>query len=171
MPVWIFHGEKDTSVPVKNSKTMYQALLQYGNVKLTIYPEAGHDSWTDTYNNPDLYTWFLSHKRFTFDEGTMPAKPERYTGTYTSEYDTASVFYDSAKVYLKEGKLFVSIKSSRNRETQIFPYKDGSFFFNKTGAAEIKFNIGKNGECDSFIFYRQSYVYKKVLNFRKIIEN
>lgn len=31
-------------------------------VKFTIYPEAGHDSWTETYNNPELYSWFLSHQ-------------------------------------------------------------------------------------------------------------
>ena len=32
-------------------------------VKFTIYPDAGHDSWTETYNNPELYEWFLAHKR------------------------------------------------------------------------------------------------------------
>jgi hypothetical protein len=32
-------------------------------VEFTRYPEAGHDSWTETYNNPKLYEWFLSHKR------------------------------------------------------------------------------------------------------------
>jgi len=31
--------------------------------RLTIYPEAGHDSWTETYDNPELYTWFLSHQQ------------------------------------------------------------------------------------------------------------
>ena len=31
--------------------------------KLTVYPEAGHDSWTETYNNPALYEWLLSHRR------------------------------------------------------------------------------------------------------------
>ncbi len=29
------------------------------NVKLTIYPEANHDSWTETYNNEELYKWLL----------------------------------------------------------------------------------------------------------------
>jgi len=33
------------------------------DVKLTIYPEAGHDSWSETYNNPELYDWLLSHRR------------------------------------------------------------------------------------------------------------
>ena len=32
-------------------------------MKLTVYPQAQHDSWTETYDNPELYTWFLSHKR------------------------------------------------------------------------------------------------------------
>jgi predicted esterase len=167
-PVWIFHGEKDPAVPVKNSKTMYAALLQYGNARLTIYPDAAHDCWTETYNNPELYKWFLSHKRFTFEEGAMPEKPEKFTGTYVSQYDTASVFYDSVRVYQKEGKLYAKIKSNRNREQQIFPFRDDSFYFNKTSQAEIKFNTGKKGKIDSFIYYKSSYVYKTKLNFRRV---
>ena len=27
------------------------------------YPDLKHDSWTATYNNPELYQWMLSHKR------------------------------------------------------------------------------------------------------------
>jgi hypothetical protein len=30
-----------------------------GNAKLTIYPDKEHDSWTETYDNPSLYEWFL----------------------------------------------------------------------------------------------------------------
>ena len=33
------------------------------DVRFTIYPEAGHDSWTESYDNPELYEWFLSHAR------------------------------------------------------------------------------------------------------------
>jgi hypothetical protein len=41
---------------------MVNALLaRGGNVKLTVYPEAKHDSWTETYANPELYAWLLSH--------------------------------------------------------------------------------------------------------------
>jgi hypothetical protein len=36
---------------------------QGGDVKFTIYPDAGHDSWTETYNNPELYEWFLEHSK------------------------------------------------------------------------------------------------------------
>jgi predicted peptidase len=34
-----------------------------GNVKLTVYPEAGHDAWTETYDNPELYEWLLEQRR------------------------------------------------------------------------------------------------------------
>jgi predicted peptidase len=64
MPTWVFHGDKDATVPVQRSIEMVEALKQIGNdAKLTRYPDAGHDSWTATYNNPELYEWFLKHKR------------------------------------------------------------------------------------------------------------
>ncbi len=64
LPIWIFHGAKDPTVPVKQSEEMNAALEALGaNVKLTVYPEALHDSWTQTYANPALYDWLLSHNR------------------------------------------------------------------------------------------------------------
>ncbi|MCX8106692.1 MAG: prolyl oligopeptidase family serine peptidase [Ignavibacterium album] len=63
IPTWVFHGAKDIVVPVTESQEMVKALQDCGakEVKLTIYPEANHDSWTETYNNPELYNWLLSH--------------------------------------------------------------------------------------------------------------
>lgn len=65
LPVWAFHGAKDPVVRLEESERMVAALKRAGNphVKLTVYPEAQHDSWTDTYNNPELYRWLLSHQR------------------------------------------------------------------------------------------------------------
>lgn len=64
LPIWVFHGAKDQAVPLKRSEEMVEALKKAGaDVKFTVYPEAGHDSWTETYNNPELYPWLLSHKR------------------------------------------------------------------------------------------------------------
>ena len=63
VPVWAFHGAKDNTVPLARSQDMVNAVKKIGgDAKLTIYPEAEHDSWTETYNNPELYEWFLSHK-------------------------------------------------------------------------------------------------------------
>jgi len=62
IPAWVFHGAKDQTVPIVRSEEMVKALKDCGgDVQFTIYPEAGHDSWTETYNNPKLYEWFLKH--------------------------------------------------------------------------------------------------------------
>ncbi|MBD2439391.1 prolyl oligopeptidase family serine peptidase [Nostoc sp. FACHB-110] len=64
IPVWAFHGAKDKIVPLNESEDMVAALKACGgNVKFTVYPEAEHDSWTQTYHNPELYEWFLQHQR------------------------------------------------------------------------------------------------------------
>ncbi len=62
--VWAFHGALDPTVPVAQSEAMVAALKKVGatDVQLTIYPAAKHDSWTETFNNPDLYAWLLKHK-------------------------------------------------------------------------------------------------------------
>ena len=63
MPVWTFHGVQDKVVSVEKSQEMVKAINALGgNVKLTVYPDAGHDSWTQTYDNPKLYDWFLEHR-------------------------------------------------------------------------------------------------------------
>jgi predicted peptidase len=62
-PVWAFHGAKGDVVLLAESQKMVNALRESGgSVKFTIYPDAGHDSWTETYNNPELYSWLLSHR-------------------------------------------------------------------------------------------------------------
>jgi predicted peptidase len=64
LPTWVFHGGKDSVVPLKQSEEMVEALkARGGNVRLTVYPEAGHDSWTEAYANPELYEWMLAQKR------------------------------------------------------------------------------------------------------------
>jgi predicted peptidase len=65
LPIWVFHGAKDRVVPPNRSEEMVRALKDAGaeNVKFTLYPDADHDSWTETYNNPELYEWLLKQKR------------------------------------------------------------------------------------------------------------
>ena len=64
LPTWVFHGAKDRVVPLSQSEVMVKAMKKAGgNPKFTVYPEAGHDSWTATYANPELYQWFLKHER------------------------------------------------------------------------------------------------------------
>lgn len=64
VPVWAFHGAKDDVVLLEESEVMVEALRKAGgDVKFTVYPDANHDSWTETYNNPEFYTWLLSKRK------------------------------------------------------------------------------------------------------------
>ncbi len=64
LPIWAFHGDADQVVPVEKSKEMVEAVNNVGgNAKLTIYPGVNHDSWTQTYENDELYEWFLLHSK------------------------------------------------------------------------------------------------------------
>jgi predicted peptidase len=64
LPVWTFHGAKDKVVPPAASAEMVRALRKLGaRPRFTIYPDAAHDSWTRTYENPRLYAWLLKHTR------------------------------------------------------------------------------------------------------------
>jgi predicted peptidase len=60
LQVWAFHGAKDTTVSPDESKNMADSIKKCGgNVKFTLYPELEHDCWTVTYENAELYNWFL----------------------------------------------------------------------------------------------------------------
>ncbi|MFO8012048.1 MAG: prolyl oligopeptidase family serine peptidase [Phycisphaerae bacterium] len=64
IPAWVFHGGKDKVVPPHRSEKMVEAMKKAGGrPKLTIYPEAGHDSWTETYASPAFWKWLLGQKR------------------------------------------------------------------------------------------------------------
>lgn len=57
LPIWAFHGDEDSAVPFTRSEEMIAALQATGSEqsKLTVYPGVGHDSWTETYSNPELW--------------------------------------------------------------------------------------------------------------------
>lgn len=63
LPFWVFQGALDKVHYPKESEIMIKALkTMNGEVRYTLYPQLNHDSWTITYDNPQLYKWFLSKK-------------------------------------------------------------------------------------------------------------
>ena len=65
LPIWIFHGEADQTLPVMLSRRMYAALKEAGSdvVFYREYPGVPHDCWTRTYQNPEVWNWLFSQKR------------------------------------------------------------------------------------------------------------
>lgn len=65
VPIWAFHGDADRVVPVSETTRMVEAIKKEGGekVKMTIYPGVHHNSWAETYANPEIYQWLLQQKR------------------------------------------------------------------------------------------------------------
>jgi predicted peptidase len=64
VPVWAFHGAKDTAVKPARSRNMIAALEKAGGKpKYTEYPDVGHNSWDNAYKDPKFYEWLFGQKK------------------------------------------------------------------------------------------------------------
>ena len=64
VPVWAFHGKEDPTVLVEESEKMVAAVNKNGGkAKLTVYFGCRHDSWSETYKNPEVFAWLLSNEK------------------------------------------------------------------------------------------------------------
>ena len=60
IPTQIFHGLVDDAVKVDYAIEAYTALKKCdANVKLTIFDDANHDSWSRVYDNQAIYDWMF----------------------------------------------------------------------------------------------------------------
>lgn len=61
IPTRIFHGLLDDVVKVDYAIAIYKELKKCNakDVQLTIFDDAGHDSWTRVYDNPEIYEWMF----------------------------------------------------------------------------------------------------------------
>jgi predicted peptidase len=64
VPIWTFHGELDTNVPLRCSQAAVYGLKACGTeVRFTQYPDLAHNVWTTAYNTPELWEWLLAQKK------------------------------------------------------------------------------------------------------------
>ena len=64
VPIWVFHGDRDTAVPFVRSRQMVSALWQCdGNVRYREYPGVGHNCWVATYADQTVLDWFFGQAK------------------------------------------------------------------------------------------------------------
>lgn len=63
-PIWIFHGGKDESMPLTESRAMNEALKQAGNPDLhyTEFEGMGHYSVEAAFTSPELFAWLAKQQ-------------------------------------------------------------------------------------------------------------
>ncbi|MFZ6010667.1 MAG: PKD domain-containing protein [Bacteroidota bacterium] len=83
LPVWAFHGDIDTVVPLSKSVSMINAInacvpAPSPLAQLTIYTGVAHNAWDraykpdHTYHNPNVYEWMLSFMNMKNGSNTIP---------------------------------------------------------------------------------------------------
>jgi len=64
MPLWVFHGDADNSVPVTLSRQLVAKLQALNaNVQYTEYQGVGHNSWDNAFAEPGLIPWIMEKKK------------------------------------------------------------------------------------------------------------
>jgi len=156
MPIWCFHGAKDDNVVVAYSENMIDSLKPYNNpnLRFTIYPEAGHDAWTETYNNEKVYEWMLSFKRFKYEEKPIINEQlKEYTGNYISEYG------DTIKLGMTDKGLHIIWRGENTGEPYIFAGND-KFFIHPEKYENLKFERGDGNNISGLTFFYSRYKMK-----------
>ena len=64
MPIWAFHGDADSVVKFATGQAIVDAAKAAGaDIKFTVYPGVGHNSWGKAYAEPELEAWILARKK------------------------------------------------------------------------------------------------------------
>lgn len=63
LPIWVFHGTEDRSVPISESEEMVARLREMGyDVTFTRYEGVGHNAWERAYRDDRLYEWLMEQR-------------------------------------------------------------------------------------------------------------
>lgn len=69
VPIWAFHGDSDPVVDKTESVKMVEAVNACGgSAKLKIYKNCGHDAWSETYGNTEVYAWLLKNRKIEYTD-------------------------------------------------------------------------------------------------------
>ena len=64
LPLWIFHGAKDSVVPVELSRDLVDKIhSENGYAKYTEYPEGKHNVWNQAFEDPKTLKWLFDQKK------------------------------------------------------------------------------------------------------------
>ena len=72
VPLWVFQGDEDQSVPVDMVRSMMRQLKKANaNLRYTEYLKTDHDVWPKAFAEPDLLPWLTAQKRRDVPKGQV----------------------------------------------------------------------------------------------------
>jgi predicted esterase len=158
LPIWVFHGETDNIVGIRCNEEMVNELRKFSQkVKFTVYPDRGHDTWEQTYNNDDMFKWLMEQDRK--NNKPVPQKPDKgifknYSGQYLIDKDTLEVGYKGMTLYLHPPK---------GKQINLLPESEFIFSFEANPLVGIMFQKEKD-KIKGFMILDKSKRFAKRLN-------
>jgi hypothetical protein len=144
--VWAFHGAKDTEVPFEESEQLVLGLKELGSdVKFTLYHDMGHECWTKTYQNKELYEWLLSKSKTGNLQNIDESILKSYVGRYKySDDEIMEISYENKNLFVRS--------SVGNRKLQIVPFTVTKFRIPGplSGDSDMYFKLSENGIVEGF---------------------
>ena len=88
LPIWAFHGAKDTAVPVRESRNTIAALRAAGGQpRYTEYPLADHEVWIQAFGDDRLFAWMLAPAETSITDTPLRTMPtSRGTAVVTAPW-------------------------------------------------------------------------------------
>lgn len=64
IPIRMYHGLLDDVVDIRYPVSIYRAIKAcQGNIKITVFDDANHDSWSRVYDTPEIYDWLFQQSK------------------------------------------------------------------------------------------------------------
>lgn len=126
IPIWVFHGKLDGTVPVSGSRQMIEALEKIGENFIrtqylspqtidyfidkknknfyTEYPNGNHVIWAESYDNPQLFKWVFSQSKEStkIQQLEIPTSFELYQNYPNPFNPTTTIKYSIPSVILRQ---------------------------------------------------------------------
>src|SRR5690606_2488100 len=149
LPVWAFHGDQDGVVKPSGSINMIEALKNCKDrdeelTKFTLYPGVKHDSWTVTYNNPEIYKWLLKFKNEKIPSDYI--KNAETLGNETEKIVNPDLLENTGMEEL------CSLPASISESSGLQSYQNGFVWtHNDSGSEPVLYQIDTTGKINKFI--------------------
>lgn len=121
IPVWAFHNEGDPTVDVQRTHDWIAGIRAAGGTpRATIYPKQGHDAWTETYNNEEVWDWMFAQKLGEYEPLQVVSNigvPAVYPNPFENELNIrGSGTVVSARLFNMNGKVVTKWTSPEQQE-------------------------------------------------------
>lgn len=149
LPVWAFHGDDDTVVPLSRTVNMINAInacvpTPSPLAKLTIYPGVSHNAWDYAYrtdhslHNPNVYEWMMSKTNTVNAGNKIPiAKANSDQTKYLSSTSSTNIYgsgYDgdgsiSSYQWTKISGSSATLSGTTAATLKVSSLKEGKYIF------------------------------------------